>query len=137
MINPAQTDGSGDPLGYSSAAQPSRLATPANYVPAVADTTVAFDLRVPVDAEVWFNDSKTEQTGAFRQFVSPRLTPKQAGLYDVRCRWQQNGRQLEQTRHVSVHAGERVAIKLLGVIHLITGAGLPPPALRRGGEGTG
>ena len=81
-----------------------------NQTPAAPDTSVVFDLRVPADAEVWFNDGKTEQTGAFRQFVTPPLTPRHAGVYDIRCRWQQNGRPMEQTRQVSVHAGERFTI---------------------------
>jgi len=109
MSNPAQADGYGDPSGYS-------YATPASSRPAMVNEVsgaAVFRVRVPADALVWFNDSKTEQTGAVRQFVSPRLAPVQAGVYDIRCRWEQNGRQMEQTRHVTVHAGDQLAINFL------------------------
>jgi uncharacterized protein (TIGR03000 family) len=105
--------------GYWDAQSPLYTATasappaPVDQAPAVPDTTAVFHLRVPADALVWFNDSKTEQTGAVRQFVSPRLAPVQAGVYDIRCRWEQNGRQMEQTRHVTVHAGDQLAINFL------------------------
>jgi uncharacterized protein (TIGR03000 family) len=111
--SPLSTDGYRGSSGPSYTAQASPPPATVNPVPAMPDTTVVFDLRVPADAEVWFNDSKTEQTGGFRQFVSPRLMPKQAGLYDIRCRWEQNGRQMEQTRHVTVHAGDQLAINFL------------------------
>jgi len=102
--------GSSDP---SYAAQASRPPAMVGRAPAMPDTTVVIDLRVPADALVWINDSKTEPTGALRRFVSPPLLPKQTALYDIRCRWEQDGRQQEQTRHVTVRAGDRLAINFL------------------------
>jgi uncharacterized protein (TIGR03000 family) len=101
---------SSDPSYAVQASSPPAMVGPA---PALSDTTVVFDLRVPADALVWINDSKTEQTGALRRFVSPPLAPKQAFLYDIRCQWEQNGRQQEQTRHVTVRAGDRFTLNFL------------------------
>jgi uncharacterized protein (TIGR03000 family) len=81
---------------------------------AVPDTTVTFDLRVPANAEVWFNDSKTDQTGVFGQFVSPRLAPESRSVcMTFAAAGSKNRRQMEQTRHLTVHAGERLAINFM------------------------
>jgi uncharacterized protein (TIGR03000 family) len=86
---------------------------PVNQAPVVQDSTVVFDVRVPENAEIWFNGTKTKQTGAVRKFASPRLLADEAGAYDIRCRWEVNGRAMEQTRHVTVHAGDRLSMNFL------------------------
>jgi uncharacterized protein (TIGR03000 family) len=67
-------------------------------------------VRVPsADAEVWFDDHRTQQAGLERVFESPAL---QAGKYSyhVRAKWRQNGKDMEQTRTVQVQPGQRVMV---------------------------
>jgi uncharacterized protein (TIGR03000 family) len=71
---------------------------------------VHIEVRVPADADIWFDDAKTTQTGTVRQFVSPPLTPGYDYTYEIRARWTEEGRRVSHTRRVSVHAGERVRV---------------------------
>jgi uncharacterized protein (TIGR03000 family) len=59
---------------------------------------------VPEDAELWFNGTKTKQTGPQREFVSPELTPGKHYSYEVKARWQENGKIVEQVRTAHVQA---------------------------------
>ncbi len=56
------------------------------------------------DAQVWFEGQLTKQTGTQRGFVSPALEPGREYLYDVRARWNENGRAVERTQTVRVRA---------------------------------
>ncbi len=70
-----------------------------------ADNRVRVEVRVPADAEVWFEGSKTSQTGGVRHFVSPALTPGRRHTYTIRARWTENGREVDRTRQLDVWAG--------------------------------
>jgi uncharacterized protein (TIGR03000 family) len=70
-----------------------------------ADTKVHVTVRAPKDAEVWFGEQKTRQTGALRQFVSPSLTPGQDYAYEVVARWTEGGKEVVQTRRIAVSVG--------------------------------
>ena len=59
---------------------------------------------VPEGAELWFNGSKTAQTGAQREFVSPVLTPGKSFTYEIKASWMENGKPVEHTRSVHVQA---------------------------------
>jgi uncharacterized protein (TIGR03000 family) len=61
------------------------------------------------DAEVFFQGSKTNQTGITRDFVSPPLG-KGLYSYQVRARWTANGEPVTMSRKVQVRAGERVRV---------------------------
>jgi len=77
----------------------------------MATRIVELTLRVPSSAELWFNGKKAElQTGIVRPFATPELEPGWDYSYDIRVRWLQNGREVEQTRHVIVRAGDRVTL---------------------------
>jgi uncharacterized protein (TIGR03000 family) len=68
-------------------------------------------VQVPVaDAEVWFDDRLTQQTGLARQFQSPPLTPGGAYTYRVTARWVVNGQPVLRTRTILVQAGGRVTL---------------------------
>jgi uncharacterized protein (TIGR03000 family) len=71
---------------------------------------VLISVSVPADAEIWFDGSKTMQTGTIRRFVSPSIVPGYDYAYDVTAKWKENGREVTQSRRVVVHAGERVSI---------------------------
>jgi uncharacterized protein (TIGR03000 family) len=79
---------------------------PASSTAATARITV----RVPPDAQIWFENTATRQTGALREFESPALTPGMSYTYDIRAQWRERGREVTQSRHISVQAGGRVMV---------------------------
>jgi uncharacterized protein (TIGR03000 family) len=85
------------------------------YAPATAapDTSAGITVKVPADAEIWFNDTKTTSTGSVRAFHSPPLTPGDRYTYDIRARWNENGHELTQTQQVKVTAGAKVNVQFL------------------------
>jgi uncharacterized protein (TIGR03000 family) len=74
------------------------------------DPTAHIAMRMPVSAEVWFDGEKKDSTGEFRVFRSPPLTPGHQYTYEVRARWNENGREVTQTQKVTVTAGGDVTI---------------------------
>ena len=69
-----------------------------------------FTVEVPASAELYLEGVKTRQTGTTRVFVSPRLTPGQNYVYEIRARWMENGQPIEHTRNLVVTAGQRVTV---------------------------
>ena len=92
------------PIWYSPATSGDRSAK-TEQTNASADNRVHVRLVVPADAEVWFDGTKTSETGTTRDYVSPMLTPGRDYSYEIRVRWIENGQPVEQTRKVSVRAG--------------------------------
>jgi uncharacterized protein (TIGR03000 family) len=82
--------------------------------------SVMIGIRVPPDAEIWFEGEKTSQTGSFREFYSPPLEPDQTYTYEIRVKWIQGGTPVAQTRTIAVRAGQHVGIDFLA----------PPPRNR-------
>jgi uncharacterized protein (TIGR03000 family) len=79
---------------------------PASSTAATARITV----RVAPDAQIWFEDTATRQTGALREFESPPLAPGKTFTYEIRAQWRAGGREVTQSRHVGVQAGARVTV---------------------------
>jgi uncharacterized protein (TIGR03000 family) len=76
----------------------------------IADAKAHVMVRVPAsDAQVWFDDHRTQQTGTQRNFDSPSL---ESGTYSykIRAKWRQDGKDKEQTRTVRVQPGQRVTV---------------------------
>ena len=73
---------------------------------------VHVNLRVPGDAKIWFDGSQTKQTGTARSFVSPPLDAGQEYAYQIRVQWKQDGKDVKQTRQVTVHAGDVINLSL-------------------------
>jgi uncharacterized protein (TIGR03000 family) len=71
-------------------------------------------VRVPAGAELWFDGTKTRQSGAERSFRSPPLTPGKTYFYDVKARWTEGGKPVERTRTVDVRAGGRYTVDFTG-----------------------
>jgi uncharacterized protein (TIGR03000 family) len=88
--------------------------TPASvdYAPRAdaSDLTVHVTVRVPAGAEVWFDGTKTRQTGALREFESPELMRGREYTYEVRARWTQDGKEVSRTRSIEVAAGARKTV---------------------------
>ena len=78
------------------------------------DRPVRIDVRAPAGADIWFEEVKTLQGGSFRQFLSPPLTPGRGYNYEMRVRWLEGARPVEQTRRLTVYAGDRIAIDFYG-----------------------
>jgi uncharacterized protein (TIGR03000 family) len=84
------------------------------YPPNVQDNRTAMvNVQVPPDAEIWFEGEKTSQTGASRLFRSPPLETGQNYSYDVKARWMENGKPIEQTRTARVRAGEMAQVNFM------------------------
>lgn len=70
-------------------------------------------VRVPPDAEIWFENYQTHQKGLMRDFISPPLTPGQQYTYDIRAQWTDNGKKVDQKKQVTVMAGSRTNVDFL------------------------
>jgi uncharacterized protein (TIGR03000 family) len=68
------------------------------------------DVRLRPDARLWFNDYPVRQQGPERAFQTPPLKPGRNYYYVVKASWAEDGRPVEQTRRVPVHAGEHVVL---------------------------
>ena len=74
------------------------------------DTRARVEVLVPADAQVWFNGNPTAQRGEQRDFASPPLTPGRDYTYEIRARWNDNGRVVDQTRSIIVRANARIGV---------------------------
>lgn len=63
-------------------------------------------ITVPEGAAVWFDGNPTQQTGTERKFSSPPLPPGNSYHYEIRARWLEGGKPVEQTQIVGVRGGE-------------------------------
>jgi uncharacterized protein (TIGR03000 family) len=90
---------------YQSFYPPSTLST------TPADTRAHVTVRVPADAQVWFEGTATTSTGPVREFYSPALTSGQRYVYTIRARWTENGQDVTQTQQVYVTAGSQVELE--------------------------
>jgi len=75
---------------------------------------VLITVNVPTDAQIWFQGAKTSQEGPSRQFISPALTPGRDYTYTMRVLRTENGRNVDETRKLSVHAGDQVTLTFGG-----------------------
>jgi len=75
--------------------------TAGNTTTVVSDNRASVEVTVPVpNAQVWFDNSLTTQTGTERSFQTPPLSG--ATTYHLRARWQQDGRTIVQDKNVTV-----------------------------------
>ena len=68
-------------------------------------------VKVPAEAEILFDGTKTTPTGPVRLFNTPPLQPGLQYVYGIRARWREDGREVSQTTDVAVSAGETVNVK--------------------------
>jgi uncharacterized protein (TIGR03000 family) len=73
---------------------------------------VRVNLRVPSDAKIWFDGSRTNQTGMTRTFESPPVPIGPEYAYQVRIQWKRDGKDITQTRQINVHAGDVINVTL-------------------------
>jgi len=85
------------------------------FYPSAQDTSAnaaTIGMQVPSGARIWFDGQATTQTGSDRTFVTPTLIPGSEYVYRIRVQWDENGRTVEQTRNVTVHAGDRLQVNI-------------------------
>jgi uncharacterized protein (TIGR03000 family) len=73
-------------------------------------TAALISVIVPPEAEIWFDNYKTKQTGTERRFLTPSLDPNRNFFYEVHARWMENNRPVEKTEVVRFHAGEQPTV---------------------------
>ena len=93
--------------GYQAVETPSSVSP--DTASAQADPTAHVTVRVPANAELWFDDSTTTSRGPVREFRSPLLTPGRY-TYEIRARWTENGRAITQTQKVAVSPGAHITV---------------------------
>jgi uncharacterized protein (TIGR03000 family) len=77
-----------------------------------ASHTARIQVRVPANAEVWFDGNKTSQTGNLRPFLTTELKPGMDYAYEIRVRWTEKGQSREQTRKVTFRSGDRLTLNM-------------------------
>ncbi len=80
--------------------------------PNVPETAALISVRVPPDAKIWFSDHETKEQGHFRQFVTPALE-KGVFYYNLRARWNENGRDFDRSQKVLVRPGDRINVDFM------------------------
>jgi uncharacterized protein (TIGR03000 family) len=78
--------------------------------PATGDARAEITVLVPAAAVVSFFDQPTRQQGTERVFVTPPLKAGTEYYYDVSARWTASGKEVTQTRKLTVTAGARVRV---------------------------
>jgi uncharacterized protein (TIGR03000 family) len=81
---------------------------PARAAP--GDAPVVITMTVPANAEVWFDGTKTVQTGENRRFFSPPITAGRKYSYEVRV----VAGKMDLTRPLTVRAGDRINLDFTG-----------------------
>jgi uncharacterized protein (TIGR03000 family) len=74
--------------------------------------SVLLEVRVPANAEVWIEGTKTLQKGAVRQFISPPIEPGRDYSYKIEAKWMDKGSEQTQSRTLVVRAGQLTRIDL-------------------------
>jgi uncharacterized protein (TIGR03000 family) len=78
--------------------------------PAPNDGSASVGVHVPADADVWFDGDATQQKGEFREYATPTLPLNREYQYEIRARWTDNGKPVEQTRTITVRANQRTEV---------------------------
>jgi uncharacterized protein (TIGR03000 family) len=87
---------------------PSTVLSTSAYPPS-GETQVHIQLTVPENAEVWFDDTKTTQTGRERDYTTSNLTPGREYSYNLHVRWRDaNGQMVEKEKKVSFRPGDNL-----------------------------
>ncbi|QVL32419.1 TIGR03000 domain-containing protein [Telmatocola sphagniphila] len=77
-------------------------------IPAVASLTM--NIVVPENAQIYFDDALTKQTGKVRSFVSPEQKLGEVLEYNVRVEWTEAGVPLSKRRKIAGKAGEQITV---------------------------
>ena len=75
-----------------------------------ADSPTRITVRLPGDADLWFNGTKMTATGPVRVFSHPPVTPGRQYSYTIRAHWIDNGTTTDQTRTVFFTPGDNLDV---------------------------
>jgi uncharacterized protein (TIGR03000 family) len=67
-------------------------------------------VRLPADAKLVVEGETTKQTGAEREFESPKLDPDKKYIYTLKATWEEGGKKHEVIRKVPVKPGQRIIV---------------------------
>jgi uncharacterized protein (TIGR03000 family) len=70
-------------------------------------------VKLPAEAELWIDDTKTAQAGSYRQFVTPPLPSDRSLSYTIRARWLVKDVELTRVEKAQVSPGGKVTINFL------------------------
>jgi uncharacterized protein (TIGR03000 family) len=84
-------------------------------------------VKVPAEAEIWFDDAPTSQEGSYRLFTTPSLPADRPLSYKIRARWRIKGAELTRSEDVAVAPGGTFTLNFLTTDGW-TGKRLQPPA---------
>jgi uncharacterized protein (TIGR03000 family) len=70
-------------------------------------------VKLPADAELWIDDTKTTQAGSYRQFVTPPLPGDRNLTYTLRVRWLIKDVELTRIEKAQISPGGKVTINFL------------------------
>lgn len=73
---------------------------------------VLLNVSVPANAQLWIEGEKMALTGTLRRFVSPPIVAGSDYTYDIKATWTQDGKEMTQNRHFTVHAGDVINLTL-------------------------
>ncbi|HLJ94383.1 MAG TPA: TIGR03000 domain-containing protein [Gemmataceae bacterium] len=73
---------------------------------------VRLEVRVPADAQVWIDGTKTQQKGTVRQFISPPIEPGRQYSYKIEAKWMDKGNERTRTQTLAVRPGELQRVDL-------------------------
>jgi uncharacterized protein (TIGR03000 family) len=97
-----------------SVGQTAPAAADEDYAYGSADESAAIiRLRVPANAQVWFDGTATTLTGTLRPFIASSLEAGKDYGYEIRARWTEAGKPVEQTRKITFRSGDRLTLNLL------------------------
>jgi len=75
--------------------------------------TALITVQVPETAEVWIFGARTGQGGTLRRFVTPPLESGTNSWYEIKARWMDGQKNVEQTRRVNLFPGARPVVDFL------------------------
>jgi uncharacterized protein (TIGR03000 family) len=106
-------DGPGTPFDSRSTMPPSPQVPAQDEVPP-ADAALVI-VKLPPEAELWFDETRTAQDGGYRRFVTPPLEAGSHQVYTLRVRWHIKGADLTRVERVRVEPGKSVTVNFLTV----------------------
>lgn len=89
---------------------PPGAADPDNLLPPVPTGTARILVRIPTGARLWIDGEATSQKSAQRTFLTPKLESGRTHAYELRARWNQDGRVVEETREIHVRANRTTRV---------------------------
>jgi len=111
--HPAWTDGPGMPFD-------GRGTMPPHGQPPINDNVPPPDaaiviVKLPAEAELWFDDTRTNLDGSYRRFVTPPLEAGHQQAYTLRVRWHIKDADLTRVEKIRVEPGKTVTVNFLTV----------------------